>query len=68
MKKALIICIAFFVAMISTPCFAGASFILDLKPASILFSPDIDGFKVSRSSGWTYSSDTISGSGSWMPH
>ncbi len=67
MKKALIICIAFFVAMISTPCFAGASFILDLKPASILFSPDIDGFKVSRSSGWTYSSDTISGSGSWMP-
>jgi len=67
LKKALIICIAFFVAMISTPCFAGASFILDLKPASILFSPDIDGFKVSRSSGWTYSSDTISGSGSWMP-
>jgi len=67
MKKALIICIAFFVTMISTPCFAGVDFILDLKPASILFSPDIDGFKVSRTSGWTYYSDTISGSGSWMP-
>ena len=67
MKKALIIYIAFFVTIISTPCFAGAGFILDLKPSSILFSPDIDGFKVSRSSGWTYSSDTISGGGSWMP-
>jgi len=53
--------------MISTPCFAGADFILDLKPASILFSPDIDGFRVSRTSGSLYESDTLSGSGSWMP-
>ena len=49
--------------MISTLCFAGANFIFDLKPGSILFSPDIDGFRVSRTSG----SDTVSGSGSWMP-
>jgi len=63
MKKALIICIAFVVTIISTPCFAGMDFILDLKPASILFSPDVDGFRVSR----TFESDRISGSGSWMP-
>ncbi len=67
MKKTLILFITVFVTMISTPCFAGADFILDLKPASILFSPDIDAFKVSRTSGWTYYSDTISGGGSWMP-
>jgi hypothetical protein len=66
-KKALIICITFFVAIISTPCFAGADFILELKPASLLFSPDIDGFKVSRTSGFAYYSDTISGNGSWIP-
>ena len=63
MKKILILFITVFVTMISTPCFAGADFILDLKPGSILFSPDIDGFRVSRTSG----SDTVSGSGSWMP-
>ncbi len=63
MKKILILFITVFVTMMSTPCFAGADFILELKPASILFSPDADGFKVSRSSG----SDTISGSGSWIP-
>ncbi|MDY6792667.1 MAG: hypothetical protein SWH54_15505 [Thermodesulfobacteriota bacterium] len=67
MKKTLMICIAFCVTLISTPCFAGADFILELKPASLLFSPDVDGFKVSRTSGFTYYSDTISGSGSWMP-
>ena len=67
MKKLLILFIAFFVTMMSTPCFAGADFILDLKPASILFSPDVDGFRVSRTSGFLHESDTISGSGSWMP-
>jgi len=63
MKKILILFITIFITMISTPCFAGANFIFDLKPGSILFSPDIDGFRVSRTSG----SDTVSGSGSWMP-
>jgi hypothetical protein len=63
MKKILILFITIFITMISTPCFAGANFIFDLKPGSILFSPDIDGFRVSRASG----SDTVSGSGSWMP-
>jgi len=63
MKKILIPFITIFITMISTPCFAGANFIFDLKPGSILFSPDIDGFRVSRTSG----SDTVSGSGSWMP-
>ena len=67
MKKALIICIAFVVTIISTPCFAGMDFILDLKPASILFSPDVDGFRVSRTSSFLYESDTISGNGSLMP-
>ncbi len=67
MKKTLIIWIAFVVTIISTPCFAGVDFILDLKPASMLFSPDADGFMVSRTSGSIYESDTISGSGSWMP-
>ncbi len=67
MKKALITCIALGVTIISTPCFAGADFILDLKPASFLFSPDADGFKVSRTSGFLYESDTISGSVSLMP-
>ena len=67
MKKILILFITVFVTMISTPCFAGADFILDLKPGSILFSPDIDGFRVSRTSGSIYYSDTISGGGSWMP-
>ena len=47
MKKILILFITIFVTMISTPCFADANFILDLKPGSILFSPDIDGFRVS---------------------
>ena len=63
MKKILILFITIFITMISAPCFAGANFIFDLKPGSILFSPDIDGFRVSRTSG----SDTVSGSGSWMP-
>ena len=63
MKKILILFITIFITMISTLCFAGANFIFDLKPGSILFSPDIDGFRVSRTSG----SDTVSGSGSWMP-
>ena len=63
MIKILLLFITIFITMISTPCFAGANFIFDLKPGSILFSPDIDGFRVSRTSG----SDTISGSGSWMP-
>lgn len=63
MKKILILFITIFITMISTPCFAGANFIFDLKPGSVLFSPDIDGFRVSRTSG----SDTVSGSGSWMP-
>jgi len=63
MKKILILFITIFITMISTPCFAGANFIFDLKPGSILFSPDIDGFRVSGTSG----SDTVSGSGSWMP-
>jgi hypothetical protein len=67
LKKTLIICIAFLITIISAPCFAGADFILELKPASLLFSPDIDGFNVSRTSGFTYYSDTISGNGSWMP-
>ena len=66
MKK-VITCIAFVITIISTPCFAGADFILDIKPASILFSPDVDGFRVSRTSGFLHESDTISGSGSWMP-
>ena len=63
MKKILLLFITIFITMISTPCFAGANFIFDLKPGSVLFSPDIDGFRVSRTSG----SDTVSGSGSWMP-
>jgi len=67
MKKALIICIAFVVTIISTPCFAGVDFILDLRPASMLFSPDVDGFRVSRTSGFIHESDTISGNGSLMP-
>ena len=64
MKKTLILFITVFVTMVSTPCFAGTDFIFELKPASMLFSPDADGFKVSSTSG---SSDTISGSGSMMP-
>jgi hypothetical protein len=68
MKKVFIICMSFVVTMISTPCFAGVDFILDLRPASMLFSPDVDGFRVSRTSGFLHESDTISGSGSWMPN
>ena len=46
MKKVLFICITFVVTVISTSCFAGVDFILDLRPASMLFSPDVDGFKM----------------------
>jgi hypothetical protein len=64
MKKILILFITVFVTMMSTPCFAGTDFILELKPGSVLFSPDVDGFRVRSPSG---SSETISGTGSLMP-
>jgi hypothetical protein len=68
MKKAFLICIALMVTVMSTSCFAGVDFILDLRPVSVLFSPDLDGFKVSRTSGFITESDTIRGSGSWIPN
>ena len=68
MKKVLFICITFVVTIISTSCFAGVDFILDFRPASMLFSSDVDGFRVSRTSGFISESDTIRGSGSWMPN
>lgn len=72
MKKTLMgTCMVFWVSMISATSFAGVDFILDIKPASFLISPDADGFEVERYySSYYYSyyeSDTIEGSGSWMP-
>lgn len=63
MKKQLFICITFVLTMMATSCFAGGDFILDLRPVSILLSPDVDGFRVSNPT----RTETISGSGSWMP-
>ncbi|MBT8350552.1 MAG: hypothetical protein KJO26_04870 [Deltaproteobacteria bacterium] len=68
MKKVFFICITFTVFIMPTTCFAGVDFILDLRPVSMLFSPDVDGFKVSRTSGSITESDTIRGSASYMPN
>ena len=50
---------------------AGVGFVLDIKPASILFSPDMDGFSVynNESGSYYYSSyeDRIEGFGSFVP-
>lgn len=68
MKKMIIgICMVFCVSMMPATSFGGVDFIMDIKPGSFLISPDVDGFKVDRSSSYYYYSETIEGSGSWMP-
>jgi hypothetical protein len=68
MKKTVMgICMVFWVSTMSATSFAGVDFILDIKPASLLISPDIDGFEVEKSGYYYYYSDAIEGSGSWMP-
>lgn len=65
MKKTVMgICMVFCVSTISATSFAGVDFVLDIKPASLLVSPDVDGFEVERSG---YYWDTVEGTGSWMP-
>lgn len=44
-----------------------AQFILDLRPASAIFSPDLDGFTVARTSGFVTEVEEIGGIGSWTP-
>lgn len=68
MKKTVIgMCMLFCVSIMPATSFAGVDFILDIKPGSLLISPDVDGFKVENSSYYYSHSETIEGSGSWMP-
>ncbi len=45
----------------------GAKLIIELLPASFLFSSDIDGFKATKVSGGTTWTEEIEGTGSWLP-
>lgn len=46
---------------------SGANFILDFVPGGFLYSPDMDGFSVSKSGGGYYETQIIDGYESWMP-
>jgi len=46
----------------------GANFLLEIVPLWYLFSPDIDGFKVTSTGGWITSSEEIAGWGSLLPN
>jgi hypothetical protein len=47
---------------------SGANFIIDFIPGGFLYSPDMDGFSVSRSGGGYYETQYIDGYASWMPN
>lgn len=64
-KVAIVFCFALFLPVSAN---AGqAHFIFDLKPMTVLFSPDIDGFYLERSSYYSYRSVEIDGVGSLVP-
>jgi len=47
---------------------AEVNFTMDLSPISMLISSDLDGFQVSKSSFGYYQSETIDGTGSFLPN
>jgi len=68
MKKSIVV-LLFLLILIPFVSQAGVNFIMDFKPASLLFSPDLDGFTVDgESSGWVlYRQDRVEGIGSFLP-
>ncbi len=46
---------------------SGVKLIVELLPVSFLFSPDIDGFRATKTSGSTTWIEEIEGTGSWLP-
>ena len=65
--KRIVLIVAVFLLMLSTNCFAGVGFVFDVQPASMLISSNINGFYASDY-GYSYGeTETVSGSGSWLP-
>jgi hypothetical protein len=68
MKKVCVVVLSVFICLSTTSyVYGGVHFNFGLIPAGIVIAPDIDGFKAYKSSGWSYRSETISGSVLYSP-
>jgi len=52
---------------VAMPALAEVTFIIDLKPASYLFSPKVSDFKVGKTGSYYSYTEEIQGYGSWIP-
>lgn len=69
MKKAnLFTCMLFVSLFLPVSALAEVNFTMDIQPISFLFSSDVDGFRLSKTTGWSSITETIDGTASLMPN